>query len=286
MTTEQTTAPDRDTAVADVPPIWRPGLLAATTIRILGWAERLNRRCSKVPNVAVQATRDFPWAKELEADWAAIRDELQQVLHRQNELPAFQNIVSDVGDLTTDAGWKTFMFAGYGVTAERNIAQCPRTWQAIQRIPGLKSAMFSIFEPGKHLPPHRGPYNGVLRLHLGLLVPRERERLGIRVDGTVCRWDEGKALIFDDAYEHEAWNHSAHTRVVLFIDFVRPLRFPASLLNWLLLNLAMFTPYIRDGVDKQRTWEKRFYGDGQESASDNRDSRPRSFRGSWWPPRH
>ncbi len=258
MTTEQSTAPKRDT-VAGVPPIWRPGLLAATAIRVLGWAEKLNRRYSKVPDVGVQDPEDFPWARELEADWKAIRVELEEVLRRQNELPAFQDIVSDVGDLTTDAGWKTFVFSGYGVTAERNIAQCPQTWQAIQRIPGLKSAMFSIFEPGKHLPPHRGPYNGVLRLHLGLLVPRERELLGIRVDDTVCRWDEGKVLIFDDAYEHEAWNHTVHTRVVLFVDFVRPLRFPANLLNWLLLNLAMFTPYIREGVNKQNIWEKRFY---------------------------
>ena len=29
--------------------------------------------------------------------------------------------------------------------------------------------MFSILEPGKHLPPHKGPDNGVLRLHLGLI---------------------------------------------------------------------------------------------------------------------
>jgi aspartyl/asparaginyl beta-hydroxylase (cupin superfamily) len=248
--------------VDDAPPIWRPGLLAATTIRILSWAEKLNRRYSRVPNVAVFDTGAFPWAQRLEAEWRTIRAELDEVLRRQSELPAFQDILSDVGELTTDEGWKSFMFAGYGVKTRTNIAQCPRTWEAIRRIPGLKSAMFSIFEPGKHLPPHRGPYNGVLRLHLGLVVPPEREQLGIRVDGTLCRWDEGKVMIFDDAYEHEAWNHSPDTRVVLFVDFVRPLRFPANVINWLLLHLAMFTPYIREGADKQRTWEKRFYGRG------------------------
>ena len=79
--------------------------------------------------------------------------------------------------------------------------------------------MFSILEPGKHLPPHRGPYNGVLRLHLGLIVPEPREQLGIRVDNDVYRWQEGEAVIFDDAYEHEAWNRTPHTRVVLFVDF-------------------------------------------------------------------
>ena len=91
--------------------------------------------------------------------------------------------------------------------------------------------MFSILEPGKHLPPHRGPYNGVLRLHLGLIVPEPREQLGIRVDNDVYRWQEGEAVIFDDAYEHEAWNRTPHTRVVLFVDFRKPLRFPANVLQ-------------------------------------------------------
>ena len=87
----------------------------------------------------------------------------------------------------------------------------------MQKIPGLTTAMFSIFEPGKHLPAHRGPYNGVLRLHLGLIVPEPNDKLAIRVDKQICHWQEGKALIFDDAYEHEAWNHSDKTRELISI---------------------------------------------------------------------
>jgi aspartyl/asparaginyl beta-hydroxylase (cupin superfamily) len=133
----------------------------------------------------------------------------------------------------------------------------------VRHIPGLKTAMFSIFEPGKHLPAHRGPYNGVLRLHLGLIVPdAEPDKIAIRVDRQVCRWQEGKVLIFDDAYEHEAWNHSSETRVVLFVDFVKPLRFPARLVNWALMNLAVFTPFIQEGMDNHKAWEKRFHDPG------------------------
>ena len=104
----------------------------------------------------------------------------------------------------------------------------------------------------KHLPPHRGPYNGVLRLHLGLIVPEPREQLGIRVGKDVYRWREGEALIFDDAYEHDVWNRTPHTRAVLFADFRKLLRFPANLLNWLLLSLAAFTPFIREGMYNQK----------------------------------
>ena len=144
------------------------------------------------------------------------------------------------------------------------IAQCPETWRILQKIPGMKSAMFSIFEPGKHLPPHRGPYNGVLRFHLGLVVPDQPDKIGIRIDKEVCHWKEGEALIFDDAYEHEAWNHSDSVRVVLFVDFEKPLTFPANLTNKAVLNLAVFTPFIREGYKAHKAWEKIFYGAGQK----------------------
>lgn len=73
--------------------------------------------------------------------------------------------------------------------------------------------MFSIFEPGKHLPPHRGTYNGVLCLHLGLFIPEQSDRLALRIGNQVCHWQEGKVLIFDDAYEHEAWEKKFYTEV-------------------------------------------------------------------------
>ena len=166
--------------------------------------------------------------------------------------------------ISSDQNWKTFFLCGYGIKSEEAIRQCPQTWRILQKIPGMKSAMFSIFEPGKHLPPHRGPYNGVLRFHLGLIVPDEPDKIAIRVADTLCHWQEGKALIFDDAYEHEAWNHSDKVRVVLFVDFEKPLRFPGRLTNKAVLNMAVFTPFIREGYKAHKAWEKIFYGAGQK----------------------
>ena len=123
----------------------------------------------------------------------------------------------------------------------------------------------NVFDPGARQTSAAAPrpYNGVLRLHLGLIVPEPREQLGIRVEHDVYRWREGEAVIFDDAYEHEAWNYTPHTRVVLFVDFRKPLRFPANVINWLLLHLAMFTPFIREGMDNQKAWEKKFYEEAE-----------------------
>ena len=245
------------------PTMVRPSLVARCFMRVVAFAERLNLKCSKVGNPPVYDNATFPWVADVEREWQTIRAELDRVLVRQEDLPTFQTIATDVASITKDARWKTFFLVGFGIMSARNIAQCPETWRIVQRIPGLKTAMFSIFEPGKHLPAHRGPYNGVLRLHLGLIVPEPRDRIAIRVHDRVCHWEEGKVLVFDDAYEHEAWNHSDKTRVVLFVDFVKPLRFPANLLNWLILNLAVFTPFVREGMDNHKAWERRFYAEAE-----------------------
>lgn len=255
--------PAQQFGTAGIAAMGRPSLVTRAFMAIVAFVERLNLSHSKVGNPPIYDNQVFPWTQAIERDWRAIRTELDRVLTRQDELPGFHELSTDVATISQDRGWKTFLLCGYGFRSQANIDQCPETWRICQGIPGLTTAMFSILEPGKHLPPHRGPYNGVLRLHVGLIVPEPRDRLGIRVENETYRWKEGEAVIFDDAYEHEAWNKTLHTRVVLFVDFVKPLRFPANLLNWLLLHLAIFTPFIREGMDNQKTWEKRFYAEAE-----------------------
>jgi len=255
--------PTQNFGTDGIKPLNRPSPVTRAFMAVVAWVERLNLSCSKVGNPPIYDNAVFPWTKDIERAWRAIRAELDRVLTRQQELPGFHEIASDVASISQDRGWKTFLLSGYGFKSEPNIKLCPNTWAACQNIPGLITVVFSILEPGKHLPPHRGPYNGVLRLHLGLIVPEPRKDLGIRVEKDVYRWKEGEAVIFDDAYEHEAWNRTAHTRVVLFVDFIKPLRFPANVLNWVLLHLAVFTPFIREGSERQRAWEKRFYEEAE-----------------------
>ena len=257
------TTPAQRFGTEGIKPMARPSLTTRIFMRVVAWVERLNLKCSEVGNPPIYDNAVFPWIKEIERDWRAIRAELDRVLTRKDDLPGFHELSADVATISQDRGWKSFLLAGYGFKSQANIKACPQTWAACQKIPGLITVMFSILEPGKHLPPHRGPYNGVLRLHLGLIVPEPREQLGIRVENVVYRWREGEAVVFDDAYEHEAWNRTPHTRVVLFVDFIKPTRFPARFLNWLLLHLAVFTPFIREGMDNQKAWEKKFYQEAE-----------------------
>jgi ornithine lipid ester-linked acyl 2-hydroxylase len=216
-------------------------------------------RSSTVGDEPFFDTGTFPWARALEADWRKIRAELDAVLEDQEHLPNFQDISVDQATMTTDDRWKTYFLYGYGFKSEANCARCPETARLCAQIPGMKTAFFSILAPGKHLPAHRGPYKGVMRYHLGLLIPEPADACGIRVDHETRHWAEGESMIFDDTYEHEAWNRTDGVRVVLFVDIMRPMRFPANLLNavftWV---IAMpFVPLTGLAGNYLR-WEKRF----------------------------
>ena len=240
------------------------GLMGRAVASFLDFAEWCFAKFSRVGDKPVFSRDDFAWVGAVEADWRAIRAELDRIMQRRDELPNFQDISTAVNLIQHDNNWKTFMFFGYGATSEENCRQCPATVAALKKIPGLKTAFFSILSPRKHIPAHRGPYNGVLRLHLGLIVPEPRDQVRIRVDDQICTWEEGGALIFDDSYDHEVWNDTDGWRVVLFVDFVRPVWFPFNLLNHVILRAAVFTPYIREAQENQAKWEKAFYQQAQK----------------------
>lgn len=200
---------------------------------------------------------EFPWTRRLEANWQTIRKELDQVLEMKDDLPNFQDISEDQKGITQDNRWKTFFFYGYGFKSEENCRRCPETARLVESVPGMKTAFFSILEPGKHIPPHRGPYKGVMRYHLGLKVPEPNEKVRIRVGDDVRHWEEGKSLLFDDTHEHEVWNDTDGTRVILFMDVVRPLNPPMNVINDLIIYLIGKSHFVQDAKKNQQKWEQR-----------------------------
>jgi beta-hydroxylase len=225
---------------------------------VLRGFERYVVRSSLVPTTPFLDPADFDWIPAVEAGWPEIRAELERVLDRRDDLPNFQDISTDQASITDDDRWKTFFLYGYGFRSDGNCALCPRTAALMEQIPGMKTAMFSILSPGKHIEAHRGPYRGVLRYHLGLRVPSPSSAAGISVGGEVRHWEEGKSLVFDDGYEHFAWNDTDGLRVVLFVDVIRPLRRPAADLNRALIKAISVSPFVRDAKRRHLAWEERF----------------------------
>ena len=225
----------------------------------INMVEDFNARFSKYGNPPIYENSTFPWVKEIEDNWEKIREELDQVMERREDLPSFHEIMPEVETITTDNNWKTFFLAGYGLESDENTKRCPETMRLLKKIPGMKTAMFSILSPNKHIPAHKGPFNGVLRYHLGLIVPDPKEKCRIRIDKEIKHWDEGESIVFDDTYNHEVWNDTSGFRAVLFVDFVRPVKFPFNLFNKLVVSAAAFAPFIREAETKHKEWEKKFY---------------------------
>ncbi len=222
-------------------------------------AENFIAKKGLVEDLAIYEKEAFPWVEKLEDHWEEIRQELDDVMAFRDQIPSFHEILKEASAITTDSDWKTYFLVAPGMQCDANQAKCPRTTQLLEHIPGLHTAFFSILSPRKHIPAHRGPFCGVLRYHLGLLVPEPKEQCRIRIGTQTRYWEEGKSLIFDDTYNHEVWNDTDGFRVVLFVDFARPMKSPYDkLLNWV-LKAAANTPLLKEAGDKQKSWEKSFY---------------------------
>ena len=172
----------------------------------------------------------FPFLDALEAATGDIRGELHAVMSGG---PAFEPYVrSDPGRPRRDqAGmldnpdWGAFYLWKDGERIEENAARCPRTMRALESVPLCRvtnrspSVLFSLLRPGAHIPAHNGMVNTRLVCHLPLIVPPGCE---FRVGNETRPWVEGEAWVFDDTIEHEAWNRSAETRVILLFEIWRP----------------------------------------------------------------
>jgi beta-hydroxylase len=225
---------------------------------VLDRLDRLVARFSAVGDPVFFDERDFLWTAGLEAHWETIRRELDAVLAHREALPNFQDISTDQASITNDDRWKTYFLYGFGFRSDANCARCPETARLVAAVPGMQTAMFSILAPGKHIPDHCGPYKGLIRYHLALKVPKDAARCRIRVDDRFATWTEGESLLFDDTYEHEVWNDTDEIRVVLFLDIVRPLRFPMNLVNALVLKVIAISPFVQDAKRRHLAWEADF----------------------------
>jgi beta-hydroxylase len=180
---------------------------------------------SLVSNDSVLDVRDFAWTADLREHWRAIRDE---ALAAAALLPQATPLPGHCAEIRPGAR-PAPAASSHGQLVEKGLERCPATAALVANIPGVDSACFSILAPGAHVPPQRGATKGLITCHLGLIVPRDGDAR-MRLDDRVLRWAEGETLVFDDTCDHEIWNDTSGTRIVLRIQFRRALRNPG---RWL-----------------------------------------------------
>ncbi|MDB5976567.1 MAG: aspartyl beta-hydroxylase [Nevskia sp.] len=173
---------------------------------------------------------DFPWLDPIEAATGAIREEFMGALEADGGRTPYLNYAADLphhqfAELNNSARWSAIHLYQDGLPVARNASRCPLTMELLAGAPlpeqagRTPSAMFSLLKPQTRIPPHTGVSNARLVTHLPLIVP---ERCGFRVGNETREWISGRAWVFDDTIEHEAWNLSEQLRVVLIFDIWHP----------------------------------------------------------------
>ena len=167
-----------------------------------------------------QVQRFLPEVAALERNWKAIRDEYYTI---QDQIAPIK------GDLffktfVPDHKWKRFYIKWYSPIAPAVRTQVPFVSNLLDQNPNIQLAMFSILEPNAVIKPHRGLYNGALRVHLGLSCPSREDGCALTVNGETYGWEKGKCLVWDDTFVHQVVNNSNQNRVILFLDVKRPVK--------------------------------------------------------------
>ncbi|WP_051882150.1 aspartyl/asparaginyl beta-hydroxylase domain-containing protein [Parvularcula oceani] len=182
-----------------------------------------------MPAREVYPREGFDWVPALEAETAAIREEALTLSGSGRAfapyVTASEDRPQDAHRLVDDDSWTAFYLWRDGRPVPEAAERCPRTVEAMERVPLCRvkgkspNVLFSRLAPGVHIPPHTGLVNTRLICHLPLVVP---PGCGFRVGNRSLAWREGETLIFDDTIDHEAWNRGREERIILLFEVWQP----------------------------------------------------------------
>lgn len=180
----------------------------------------------------------FPWIEELESATPQIVAEAQRVLAMPSDAKFEPYVANPAGtpanqwkELDHSTAWGAFFLWKHGQRIEKNCSLCPETAKALEAAPLVfldgraPNALFSQLKPKTKIPAHTGVTNARLTVHLPLIVP---QGCGFRVGGETREWVPGRAWVFDDTIDHEAWNNSDEPRLILIFDIWHPMLDPAE----------------------------------------------------------
>jgi len=218
-----------DEGLAQVPPRVSEALAIASDRQPIYLQQPTSFYFPGLPQQAWYSPEQFPWVAKLEAAVPEMRAEIERVLAGEQGLEPYvqehSERASQGHSLLNDASWSAFHLWKNGKPVEENASRCPLIMRLLElppipRIAGRSPmALISILKPGTHIAPHTGMLNTRLICHIPLVVP---DGCRLRVGGETRQVVEGKAMIFDDSIEHEAWNNSDAVRAVLLFEIWRP----------------------------------------------------------------
>jgi aspartyl/asparaginyl beta-hydroxylase (cupin superfamily) len=185
-----------------------------------------------LPAIEFFPREDFPWLGLLEEATDDIAAEALAVLRSgPGDFSPYVNVpagmpLDEWAPLNRSMDWSIYSLWHDGSALPANQAACPKTAAVLAKLPmcdipdHAPGAYFSVLKPHTRLPPHTGTTNTRSIVHLPLVIP---QGCRFRVGSQVRSWEKGKAWVFDDTIEHDAWNDSDQIRIILIFDIWNPL---------------------------------------------------------------
>jgi beta-hydroxylase len=220
--------------------------------RVMRWAVVANNARIRTAEPTTENPRSLDGLaghRRLTSRFDAIRSEWDEFEVSQGRLPRIEQVLGE--DQGNDGAWRAGLLVAHGRPVRPLADRFPVTVAALQSFPGLRSALWSVLEPGTELPEHSGGNAGVLRYHLGVAT---NDETALRVADTVVPYREGVGVLFDDTVAHAAWNRGSARRVTLFCELLRPLPAPASWANLAVQELLALDHRYRLAPSRAAEW--------------------------------
>ena len=227
-----------------------------------GVALRTLRRVLELHRRLVAATSDdrailpidaVPGLVAVRDSWTDILAELDGLERAGRDALAFEEVAGM--DLGLDGRWTGHFLLEHGQVLPAGRAHCPVTLARVREVRGINSAYFSVMGPGTHLAPHVGPNKSVLRAHVTLRTPEPVGMAALVVDGQRVDHEPGVAFLFDDTFQHEAWNRGDSDRVTLMMELRRPIPWWLRPFDGAVQLLFRFHPVQRSALRRLRELE-------------------------------
>lgn len=212
----------------------------------------------------------FPNHALIKNNAAAIKLELSQMMRKTNGGNTLtlardtysgtnRTIGSDVKRTNggRETGWRLLNIKLGGEISERGASFFPTLARIVEPLDEVKSCIISVLEPHIHIPPHVGYYKGLLRYMYPLSIPADWHKVFLLLDGKKYHWKNDTGMLWDDCFEHSVYNNTDETRVVIYMDIVRP--YTNSVVRWLndgFIYLATGSSIVQQEIARDEIHEK------------------------------
>jgi ornithine lipid ester-linked acyl 2-hydroxylase len=151
-------------------------------------------------------------------------------------------------------GWRLLNIKVGNTYTKDALTNFPVLVSILEKVPEITSCVISVLEPGIRIPIHTGYYKGVMRYMLPTHVPKDKDNVFLCANGIKYNWTKGEGVLWDDTYAHKVYNNTDESRVIIYMDVIRPISDDSnSIINkinrWF-IQTASETSIVKDEIKR------------------------------------